>query len=68
MIHDAMREPLVRGGVPAQRLRPLPNPVTAWSATRIAAEANRAFLFVGRFTEEKGPDLAARAARRAVRR
>ena len=65
MIHEGMREPLIRGGIPADRLTTLPNPVSAWSKTRIAAERNREFLFVGRFTEEKGPDLAALAAREA---
>jgi glycosyltransferase involved in cell wall biosynthesis len=65
MIHEAMREPLQRGGLPAAALRTLPNPVTPWSRVRIAAEQNREFLFVGRFAQEKGPDLAAAAARRA---
>lgn len=65
MIHEAMREPLERGGVPNACLRTLPNPITAWCRERIEAEANVGFVFVGRLTEEKGPDLAARAARRA---
>ena len=64
MIHEAMREPLQRAGLPAAALRALPNPVSAWSGVRIAAERNREFLFVGRFSQEKGPDLAAAAARR----
>ena len=65
MIHEAMREPLLRGGVPEAALRTMPNPVRAWHATRVEAERNREFVFVGRLGEEKGPDLAARAARRA---
>jgi glycosyltransferase involved in cell wall biosynthesis len=65
MIQEAMREPLQRGGVPGVNLSALPNPVTPWSRDRIAVEANAEFVFVGRLTQEKGPDLAARAARRA---
>jgi glycosyltransferase involved in cell wall biosynthesis len=65
MIHEAMREPLARGGVPDACLRTLPNPVTPWSSERIETENNNSFVFVGRLSEEKGADLAARAARRA---
>jgi glycosyltransferase involved in cell wall biosynthesis len=65
MIHETMREPLHRAGLPDAALQALPNPVTPWSGARIAAEQNREYLFVGRFTLEKGPDLAAAAARRA---
>ena len=65
MIHEAMREPFLRGGLPNDCLQTVPNPVSPWSGTRICAEKNREFLFVGRLNQEKGPDLAARAARRA---
>ena len=65
MIHAAMREPLTRAGLPDAALQAIANPVTAWSDTRVEAENNREFLFVGRFNHEKGPDLAAAAARRA---
>ena len=65
MVHAAMREPLERGGIPAACLQTVPNPVTPWSDTRIAAEHNGEFVFVGRLAPEKGPDLAAAAARRA---
>ena len=64
-IHDNMRPFLERGGVPRAAITTVVNPVRAWSATRIPAEANREFVFVGRLDEEKGADLAARAARRA---
>lgn len=64
-IHAAMRPLLVRGGVPDEAITTLPNPIQPWSETRIPAEGNRAFVFVGRLHEEKGPDLAARAAREA---
>lgn len=65
MIHEGMREPLQRGGVPDTALRTVANPVRAWRTARVAAEENREFIFVGRLGLEKGPDLAARAARRA---
>jgi glycosyltransferase involved in cell wall biosynthesis len=43
----------------------LRNPVTPWSDTRIAAEANRKFLFVGRLEHDKGAELLAQSARDA---
>jgi glycosyltransferase involved in cell wall biosynthesis len=64
-IYEAMRPLLERGGVPAAAITTMPNPISPWSATRIQAERNAGFVFVGRLTGEKGPDLAARAARRA---
>ena len=64
-IHAGMRPFLVRGGVPDAAITTLPNPIQPWSATRIPAERNGAFVFVGRLNEEKGPDLAAKAARAA---
>jgi glycosyltransferase involved in cell wall biosynthesis len=64
-IHPAMRAGLQRGGIPATAIRVVPNPVVPWSATRIAAEANRAVLFVGRIEATKGADLALAAARAA---
>lgn len=64
-IHENMRPLLERGGVPREAITTVVNPIRAWSATRIPAEANREFVFVGRLDEEKGADLAARAAKRA---
>ena len=64
-IHAAMRPGLQRGGIPAEAIRIVPNPVVPWSASRIAAEANREVLFVGRIEETKGADLALAAARAA---
>jgi len=64
-IHAAMRPLLQRGGIPAVAIRVVPNPVMAWSATRIAAECNREVLFVGRIEATKGADLALAAARAA---
>ncbi|WP_082703663.1 glycosyltransferase family 4 protein [Novosphingobium sp. Fuku2-ISO-50] len=64
-IHAAMTPGLQRGGIPAQAIRVVPNPVVPWSATRIHAEGNRDVLFVGRLEQPKGPDLALAAARAA---
>ncbi len=64
-IHGGMAPLLARGGFDPATIHTLPNPVTPWSATRIAAEDNREVLFVGRLEETKGPDLAAAAAREA---
>jgi glycosyltransferase involved in cell wall biosynthesis len=64
-IHEAMRPLLERGGVPPSAIVTMPNPIRPWSATRIKAEHNGTFVFVGRLNEEKGADLAAKAARRA---
>lgn len=65
VIHAAMRPFLMRAGIASSAITALPNPVTPYSATRIAAEANAEFLFVGRLEATKGPDLAAAAARAA---
>lgn len=64
-IHAAMAPLLARAGIPAEAIRPLPNPVTPFSETRIAAERNDEVLFVGRIEATKGADLALAAARRA---
>ena len=64
-IHAAMRPMLTRAGIPADAVHALPNPVTPFSETRIAAERNGEVLFVGRIEVTKGADLALAAARRA---
>jgi glycosyltransferase involved in cell wall biosynthesis len=64
-IHAAMRPMLARAGIPPEVIHPLPNPVTPFSTTRIAAERNDEVLFVGRIEATKGADLALAAARRA---
>lgn len=64
-IHAAMRPMLARAGIPAAAIHALPNPVTPFSHTRIAAECNDEVLFVGRIEATKGADLALAAARRA---
>jgi glycosyltransferase involved in cell wall biosynthesis len=64
-IHDGMRPGLERGGVPPGRISVLRNPIRPFTTQRINAELNREFVFIGRLDAEKGPDLAARAARLA---
>jgi glycosyltransferase involved in cell wall biosynthesis len=64
-VHDGMVDHLVRGGIAADSVRVLRNPVTPWSDTRIAAESNRKFLFVGRLDHDKGADLFAQSAKDA---
>lgn len=64
MIHPAMAPRLSASGYPDERLIPLRNPASALSETRIAAEQNRRFLFIGRVEAEKGVEelIAAAAA------
>ncbi|GJE62604.1 glycosyltransferase family 4 protein [Methylobacterium trifolii] len=64
-VHEGMIPILDRGGIARSRSRALRNPVMPWRAERVAAEANRSILFVGRLEQDKGVDLLARAARRA---
>jgi len=61
-IHERMRPFLERGGVPADVIRALPNPVRAFLDVRVKAECNDEFLFIGRLEHGKGPDLACAAA------
>jgi glycosyltransferase involved in cell wall biosynthesis len=62
-VHDGMIPLLERGGIPLRSIEVLRNPVTPWRMSRVAAERNGTFLFVGRLEEDKGVTLLARAAR-----
>lgn len=64
-VHEGMVPLLARGAVAAAGIRVVRNPVTAWRTERVAAERNRDVFFIGRLDADKGPDLLARAARRA---
>jgi glycosyltransferase involved in cell wall biosynthesis len=64
-VHDGMIEHLHRGGIARELLQSLRNPVLPWRDTRIEAERNSRFVFVGRLEADKGIELLARAARRA---
>lgn len=68
VIHPDMIEYFVRGGIPRDRIRVVRNPVSPYRASRVTAEANADLFFIGRLVHEKGPDLAAEAARLAGRR
>lgn len=65
LIHGGMAPHLERAGIPRDRLRVLPNPVTPYANRRIEAEGNRDVLFVGRLEATKGADLALAACRAA---
>ncbi|MBM0204178.1 glycosyltransferase family 4 protein [Micromonospora sp. STR1s_5] len=64
-LHEGMVPLLARAGVPVSSIKVLRNPVVPFSPSRVRAEANREFAFVGRLHHGKGPDLAAEAAKRA---
>jgi glycosyltransferase involved in cell wall biosynthesis len=68
IIHPAMSEWYERGGIPKDRIRVVRNPVKPFRQDRVTAERNRDIFFIGRLAYEKGPDLAADAARLAGRR
>ncbi len=64
-VHEGMVPLLERGGIPADVIKVLRNPVQPWSDARVHAEANRSFLFVGRLEHDKGVLLLAEAAKQA---
>jgi glycosyltransferase involved in cell wall biosynthesis len=64
-LHEGMVPFLERGGIPSKSIEVVRNPVVPFTGTRVAAEGNRQFVFVGRLHSGKGPDLAAAAARAA---
>lgn len=63
MIHPAMRAPLERAGIPAERLQTVRNPATPWCDVRIRAEQNKGVVYVGRLETEKGVMVLAEVAR-----
>jgi glycosyltransferase involved in cell wall biosynthesis len=64
-VHEAMVPLLSRGAIAQSGIRVVRNPVTPWHTKRVQAERNRDVFFIGRLDDDKGPDLLARAARRA---
>lgn len=62
LIHPAMAPALARGGIQAQKMQVLRNPVRPFAQKRILAETNQGLLFVGRLDAEKGALQLARAA------
>lgn len=65
MIHPGQEANFRRGGWPARKLHPVPNPVSPPCAGRVRAEANQGVIFIGRISAEKGADLAAAACAKA---
>ncbi|GJD54714.1 glycosyltransferase family 4 protein [Methylobacterium dankookense] len=64
-VHEGMRPYLARGGIGADGVAVLRNPVLPWRSERVRAEGNREILFVGRLERDKGVDVVAAAAREA---
>ena len=65
VVHEAMAPLMSRGGIPANVMRVLRNPISPWLDERVCAEANATVLYVGRLETDKGIDVLAEAARRA---
>jgi len=62
MIHERMRDKFEAAGFAPERLAAIPNPSEPLHAHPVDVAANRDFLFIGRLSREKGPDLACAAA------
>lgn len=63
--HEAMRPYFLRSGSMDETVFTIPNPVTPFTNTRIQAECNATFLFIGRLVPEKGVDTFLAAAQLA---
>lgn len=61
-IHRKVEERFLKAGFNQDRGIVIPNTVAAWSETRVPAENNKTFLFVGRVGADKGADIALAAA------
>ena len=53
-IHPDMQPRLERGAIPGHLCRTLRNPADPYRTTRIAAEENKGFIYVGRLEADKG--------------
>ena len=65
MIHEGMREPFERSGIARSQLIPVRNPSVPYAESRIRAEENQDYVFIGRVEEEKGVSDFLAAARKA---
>jgi glycosyltransferase involved in cell wall biosynthesis len=54
LIHDGMMEYFLRAGIDRSRLSVARNPSVPYTSSRVEAESNREFVFIGRVEEEKG--------------
>lgn len=64
-LHEGMEVLMREAGFAAKNLTHIANPATPYCTTRIAAESNSQFLYIGRLTEEKGVDILVEAARKS---
>ncbi|MEO1321898.1 MAG: glycosyltransferase family 4 protein [Pseudomonadota bacterium] len=64
-IHDRMKSMFEAAGFPRTDGVTIPNPVRPWTSTRIEAEKNSGFLYVGRVSGDKGADIALAGAKSA---
>lgn len=65
LIHEKMIDGFRRAGYAAGSLRTIRNPASAFVASRVPAEDNSSYFFIGRLEQEKGPQDALAAARAA---
>lgn len=63
-IHPGMQERLERAGLPSGLIRTVRNPADTYCESRVRAEENTGFLYVGRLEADKGVRLLAEAAAR----
>jgi len=54
LIHERMSEPFERSGIAESRLQTIRNPSVPYTASRVQAENNTEYVFIGRVEEEKG--------------
>lgn len=65
LIHEKMTDGFKRAGYTTDILRTIRNPASPFIASRVPAEDNRSYFFIGRLEQEKGPQDALAAARAA---
>ncbi|MFY0610029.1 MAG: glycosyltransferase family 4 protein [Hyphomicrobiaceae bacterium] len=63
-VHEGMISHLERGGIDRDVIRVVRNPVSPWTADRVAAERNEEIFYVGRLEVDKGVDVLARVCAR----
>jgi glycosyltransferase involved in cell wall biosynthesis len=65
LIHEKMAKGFERAGYTAESLRTIRNPASPFVGSRVPAEDNSSFFFIGRLEQEKGAQDALAAARAA---
>jgi glycosyltransferase involved in cell wall biosynthesis len=65
LIHERMSEPFERSGIAESRLRTIRNPSVPYTESRVQAENNAEYIFIGRVEEEKGVNDFLNAAEKA---